>query len=118
MARSKDWRNHPKAFFDVMRALRDNPKIPVEIECATVGEARSKRLDLNSFKHGCVEAGFVTSFKYFGDELPLWCLPQLEVLVRDNPPRVVVQCKDYSDTTQAIENALAKRKQQMESNNG
>ena len=118
MARSKNWRNHPTAFFDIMRGLRDTPGVPVEIPCETLGEARSKRLDFNSFKQGCIEAGFDKSFKWFDEnEMHLWMLPQLKVVVRDNPPRMIVSVKDYDADTQAIKDALAKRKQQIETDN-
>lgn len=118
MARSKNWRNHPTVFFDIVRALRDNPETPVEIPYTSIGLARSKRLDFNSFKQGCMEAKFEEAFDHFkvGEEA-LWVLPQLETLVRDNPPRMIVQCKDFAADSIAVTEALAKRKKQLVGDN-
>lgn len=118
MARSKNWKNHPMVFFDIVRGLRDNPEEPVEVPYPTMGVARSKRLDFNSFKQGCIEAGFELEFNHFKvGERGLWVLPQLEALVRDNPPRMIVQVKDYSADNLAVKEALAKRKAKLEGDN-
>lgn len=117
MARSKNWRNHPLAFFDIVRALRDNPEVPVEVPIESVGKARSMALDFNSFKQGCIEAGFETTFKWFGDEGSLWVLPALKVVVRNDPPRMVVSVKDHSEEADSIKAALAKRKAQLTGDN-
>lgn len=115
MARSKNWRNHPLAFFDIVRALRDDPETPVEVPLSTVGKARSMTLDFNSFKQGCIEAGFELEFNHFKvGERGLWVLPSLKVVVRDDPPRMVVSVKDNSEESDSIKAALATRKSKLE----
>lgn len=118
MSRSRDWKRHPAAFQEIVKELDRDPDTPVEVVVETLGQASSMRLDFNMFKLGCIDAGFAEeSPPWSEDGLPFRFLDQIEVLVRDKPPRVIIGLKDHGSTAKAIADALEQRRKGREDGN-
>lgn len=113
MSRSRDWKRHPAVFCDILADLyRTRGTPPIELKVETMGQARSVRLDFNSFKIGCIDAGFVEACPPWEADRTCsgyYFLDQIEVLVRDEPPRIIIGLKDNSEIAKLLDKGMEER---------
>lgn len=99
MTRPRSMNNYPAAFLDLLAVFDRDPKTKIEIPYDTVAKAKSFRLSFYTFKAAALKEGLQGLYP---------SLPAIGVLVKDFPPRVVFEHKDYGEDASKIMNALSK----------
>lgn len=103
MSRSKLMRGYPMQFLSLLDALNNKPEVTVDIPFDTMEEAKSFRLDFNSFRAAALREGLETSYPQ---------MLAIYVQCLDKPVRARFSNKDFGSIAKKIELALAKTLQE------
>lgn len=97
MTRAKLTKNYPSSYLEIADALSKNSKLRLEIPFDDAKQAKSFRLDFNSFKGAAIKEGMDQAW------------PEIAAFyVEVRGKSVVVQHKDHTDTAEKVKKALAK----------
>lgn len=97
MSRPKQVKNYPSAYLEYARALSENPAMRVEIEFEDAKQAKSFRLDFNSFKGAALKENLQDMF------------PEIAAFyVEVRGSKAIVQHKDHTEQAEKMRAALKK----------
>jgi hypothetical protein len=97
MPRPKSVKSYPSAYLEYAQALSERPDMRITVEFEDDHEAKSFRLDFNSFKGAAVREGLDKMF------------PEIAAFyVEVNGNKAIVQHKDHTDQAEKMRKALNK----------
>ena len=103
MSTPKSTKSYPREFLEICESINANCEKALEIPMDTMAEARTFRMTFHSFRAAAIKEELDKTFPE---------IHAMYVRVLDNPPRVVIEHKDYTKTAIAVRKAIEKRNEE------
>ena len=103
MSAPKKSSGYPLEFQNIAESFEKRPEVPMELKFKSMKLANAFRAQFHAFR----------TVMTAEDDTYLRELTALQLKVRDNPPRVIIEHKDHTELAIAIKQAVAERESSL-----